>query len=145
MHRAHDQFGRRFYQGTATGGIAKRGGQEQRAQEWLHLVVVAAKQAGQTFHFVGVGREGDELPPQLLDDRLRGPWMTQQDCQDVIAREMPRLPKESLLATVVELHAVDELTAIAIERPAGKSAGRILDIGFAVVPLTQRKELEQLA
>ena len=76
---------------------------------------------------------------------LGGRRLREQNIDDVVTVEITSPAEHRLGYVIVQGAAEDELTALAVEAPAGKRACRFLDVMLAVVAFAQRKELHQLA
>src|SRR4029077_14363212 len=74
--------------------------------------------------------------------RLAAP---EEDVDHVVAVEAPAPAEDGLLSVVVPHAPVGEITAVAIEAPAGESARRLLDVVLGVMPLPESEELHHLA
>jgi hypothetical protein len=123
VHRADDQPYRRLDQRPAAGGIAELRRQQDRPHQRLDLVVVAERRC-EPLDLGGIGPERHELAPQLLDDRLGGARMAQQDGDDLLAIEAAGLAEEGLLAVVMLVVAALELAGLAVDRPASERGRR---------------------
>ena len=134
-----------FMRGSPVGGVAEGRRQEERAHQGFDLVATLAESDRQARHFGGIGLQRHELAPQLLDDHLGRARLGQQDRQDLVAAEAAGLAEEGLLAIVVPVRMLDELSGLAVDAPAGEGTRRRLDVGFAVLALAQGEELEQFA
>ena len=65
--------------------------------------------------------------------------------QDLLAREISRLPEDGLLALVVDARVPRIADALAVDAPAGVGARRFLNVVLRVVALAQGKQLHDFA
>ena len=68
--------------------------------------------------------------------------MIQEYLDQIVALPATLIPKNGLLASIVEVRVFLEL--VFFHRPAGKSAGRFLYVLFRVIADAEREQLHQL-
>src|SRR5688572_19167027 len=99
---------------------------EDLPERGLDVVSAVAESARDTLHRGRVGLGGDEFTPELFRDVLRGPRMSQQNLEHIVAVERPAPRQDGFLPLVVLRGPEQELAPVRVDAPARESARRLL-------------------
>ena len=142
--RPHHQVDRRLDQAAARLGRPEGRRQQYPAQGGANVVAAVAKARGNAFYFALVGIGRDELTPQLAGDEFGRRRPGQQDVEYRIAIEVSGFSQHGLGAVIVHKRPPAVFAGFGVDRPAGKGARRLADIGFAVLALAHGEQLHHL-
>ena len=121
------------------------GASEDPPQGLSYVIAVGEKEIGNSRNdFLG-GLGSDEKAPELLSDKSRALGLRDNDIDDVIAGERPRLAEEGLHSGV-EVSLLEQKGArLRLHPVSGEGAGGFLDVLLGVVTLSQREEFHDFA